>query len=510
MSIEHFDILVVGAGISGIGAGYHLQARCPGKRYAILEGRGDIGGTWDLFRYPGIRSDSDMFTLGYSFRPWKAAKAIADGPSILQYLRETARELGIDKHIRFNHRVLSASWSSADARWTLEVAVGPDQERVQLTCSFLYMCSGYYSYENGYTPQFPGHDDFEGRIVHPQHWPEDLDYRGKRVVVIGSGATAVTLVPSMAADAAHVTMLQRSPSYIASLPAEDRIANALRGALPERAAHSAVRWKNVALGLVMYQLCRRAPELAKRMLRSGIARELPPDFDIDTHFKPRYDPWDQRLCLVPDADLFQAIKAGRASVVTDRIRTFTKNGILLESGTELPADIIITATGLQLQLCGGMGMTIDGDVIDAGRMFIYKGVMMGDVPNFALCVGYTNASWTLRAELSSRYVCRLLNHMDRHGYQQCLPRLGDSTLETRPLLGLTSGYVQRAEANLPKQGSKAPWYLRQNYVLDRLTMQLGAVDDGTLLFGKAGKSLRRDAAKAAREQPAGYPQAAHS
>ncbi|UQA59806.1 flavin-containing monooxygenase [Polyangium aurulentum] len=498
MSVEHFDVLIVGAGISGIGAGYHLQARCPGKRYAILEGRSDIGGTWDLFRYPGIRSDSDMFTLGYSFRPWKQAKSIADGPSIREYLRETAREHGIDQHIRFNHRVRSASWSSEEARWTIEADVGASGERVRYTCSFLYLCSGYYSYEGGYTPRFPGLEDYQGRVVHPQKWPEDLDYRGKRVVVIGSGATAVTLVPSMAADAEHVTMLQRSPSYIASLPAEDPIANAIRKLLPERAAHSVARWKNVTLGTLFYQLCRRAPGLAKRMLRSGVVKELPPEYDVDTHFQPSYQPWDQRLCLVPDADLFRAIKAGRASVVTDRIRTFTKNGILLESGKELQADVIVTATGLQLQICGGIQLSVDGEVVEPSRTLVYKGMMLGNVPNLALCVGYTNASWTLRAELSSKYVCRLLNHMDRNGYRQCLPRPDESTIEQRPLLGLTSGYVQRALDHLPKQGSKAPWYLRQNYMLDRLSMQFGPVDDGTMMFSKAGQPPRRDAPKAAR------------
>ncbi len=492
MSMEHFEVLIVGAGISGIGAGYHLQTRCPGKRYAILEGRREMGGTWDLFRYPGIRSDSDMFTLGYSFRPWKEAKSIADGPAIRNYLRETAREFGIDRHIRFGHRVRQASWSSEEMRWTVEAEVGDEGERVLYTCNFLYSCSGYYSYERGYTPSFPGREEFGGTIVHPQHWPEDLDYKGKRVVVIGSGATAVTLVPAMATDAAHVTMLQRSPSYIASLPSEDPIASAIRKVLPERTAHRVARWKNVALGTFFYQLCRRAPNLAKRMLRSGVARELPRDYDIDTHFGPSYNPWDQRLCLVPDADLFGAIKSGRASVVTDRIKTFTKKGILLESGAELEADIIVTATGLELQLCGGMRMLVDGEAVDAGRLYVYKGVMLGNVPNFALCVGYTNASWTLRAELSSMYVCRLLNHMDRHGYRQCLPRIDEASIEPRPLLGLTSGYVQRAMDHLPKQGSKAPWYLRQNYVLDRLDMQFGAVDDGTMLFARSGRPQGRE------------------
>ncbi|WP_437592344.1 flavin-containing monooxygenase [Sorangium sp. So ce1000] len=502
MSIEHFDVLIVGAGLSGIGAGYHLQTRCPGKRYAILEARSAIGGTWDLFRYPGIRSDSDMFTLGYSFRPWKEAKAIADGPSIRDYVRDTAREFGIDRRIRFNHKVRSASWSSEDARWTVEADVGPGEERVRITCSFLYVCSGYYRYESGHTPSFPGSDDFQGLLVHPQKWPEQLDYRGKRVVVIGSGATAVTLVPAMAADAAHVTMLQRSPTYIASLPSEDPFANAIRERLPERIAHRVARWKNVAIGMLFYQVCQRAPQLARRMLRRGVARHLPPDFDVDTHFNPRYDPWDQRLCFVPDADLFRAVKAGRASVVTDRIRTFAKNGVLLESGRELQADIVVTATGLDLLFGGGIRIAVDGDVLEPGRAFIYKGLMLGGVPNFALCLGYTNASWTLRAELSSIYVCRLLRHMDRHGYRQCLARPDESVLDPRPLLGLMSGYVQRSADHLPKQGSKAPWYFRQNYVLDLLAMQLGPVDDGAMVFSRDGRPSRRELAGAGRRRRA--------
>ncbi|HSN97618.1 MAG TPA: NAD(P)/FAD-dependent oxidoreductase, partial [Candidatus Nanopelagicales bacterium] len=476
---------------------YHLQARCPGKRYAILEGRGDIGGTWDLFRYPGIRSDSDMFTLGYSFRPWKEAKAIADGASILEYVRETAREFGIDRHIRFNHRVRSASWSSRDSRWVVEADVGTNGERVRFTSGFLYLCSGYYSYESGHKPGFPGQESFQGQLVHPQEWPADLDYRGKRVVVIGSGATAVTLVPAMAEEAAHVTMLQRSPTYVASRPASDRIANLIREHLPEQTAHRVARWKNVAIGLLFYQLCRRAPELAKRLLRSGAARELPPEFDIDTHFTPRYEPWDQRLCLVPDADLFKSIREGRASVVTDTIRTFTEHGILLESGKELEADIIVTATGLTLVACGGIRITVDDEPLELGRKFVYKGLMLGGVPNLAFCVGYSNASWTLRADLSSMYVCRLLNHMDRRGYQQCRPRPDDSTLDPQPLLELTAGYVQRAAENLPKQGSKAPWHLRQNYVLDLLAMKFGALDDGTMVFSRGGEEPGRERASAA-------------
>lgn len=491
MSIEHFDVLIVGAGLSGIGAGYHLQTHCPEKRYAILEGRHDLGGTWDLFRYPGIRSDSDMFTLGYSFRPWKEAKAIANGPSILKYLQETAQEFGIDRHIRFQHRVLSASWSSEEARWTVECITGgkdPGGHRqpVRYTCSFLYLCSGYYDYESGHTPAFPGSGDFQGQLVHPQHWPRDLDYRDKRVVVIGSGATAVTLVPALAETAAHVTMLQRSPTYIVSLPAEDGAANVIRKLLPERAAHRLIRWKNVLLGMYFYRICRRTPVRAKRLIRRRLAQELPPGFDIDKHFTPHYQPWDQRLCLVPDADLFRAIRSGRVSVVTDQIVKFTRQGILLESGQELQADIIVTATGLKLLALGGIRLFVDGAVIDPGRALTYKGLMLSNVPNCAFCVGYTNASWTLRADLSSMYVCRLINYMDRRGYRQCLPHYNGSPVETQPLLGLKSGYVQRAVDLFPKQGLKAPWVLRQNYLFDLLSLHLGAVDDGTLVFSRGG------------------------
>jgi cation diffusion facilitator CzcD-associated flavoprotein CzcO len=489
VSVEHFDVLVVGAGISGIGAGYYLQAQCPAKRYAILEGRPDMGGTWDLFRYPGIRSDSDMFTLGYCFRPWKEARAIADGPSILKYLRETAQEYGIDRHIRFRHRVRSAAWSSKQSRWTLDAEVGQDKQPARYTCSFLYLCSGYYDYEKGHTPDFPGGQDFQGQLIHPQHWPKDLDYRGKRVVVIGSGATAVTLVPAMAETAAHVTMLQRSPSYMISMPAEDRIFKALRRLLPERAAHQVSRWKNVLLGIYFYHLCQRSPQRARNFFRRRLANELPPDFNIDLHFKPHYNPWDQRVCLVPDSDLFKAISAGRVSIATDQIVNFTKHGILLRSGQELQADIIVTATGLKLLACGGIRLSVDGRTVEPGESLTYKGVMLSNVPNCAACVGYTNASWTLRADLSSAYICRLLNYMDGNGYTQCIPRCDDQAVEARPLLGLTSGYVQRGAHLFPKQGSKAPWLLRQNYLLDLLALHFGKVDDGALAFSTGCPTL---------------------
>ena len=485
MSVEHFDVLIIGAGLSGICAGYYLARDCPSRRYAILEGRGDLGGTWDLFRFPGIRSDSDMFTLGYSFRPWKGTRAIADGPTILDYLRETAREFGINRHIRFGHRVRSASWSYAHARWTVEAEVGPHRQPVRYTCHFLYLCCGYYDYEEGHAPTFPGSQDFRGMLIHPQHWPRDLDYRGQRIVVIGSGATAVTLVPALAETAAHVTMLQRSPSYILSVPAEDRLARAIRKLLPERAAQRLVRWKNILVGIGFYQLCRRAPARARRFIRRQLARELPPEVDLDVHFRPRYEPWDHRVCFVPDADLFRAIKAGRASVVTDQIVKFTEHGILLQSGQELPADIIVTATGLKLLAWGGICLDVDGTPVSAGQCLTYKGLMLGNVPNCALCVGYINASWTLRAELSSAYVCRLLRHLERHGYTRCVPRCDPAAVGARPLLGLTSGYVRRAIDHFPKQGSKAPWVIHQNYVRDLLSLRMGRVDDGTLVFSRA-------------------------
>jgi cation diffusion facilitator CzcD-associated flavoprotein CzcO len=486
----HLDVLVVGAGISGIGAGYHLQTSCPDSTYAILEARDDIGGTWDLFRYPGIRSDSDMYTLGYSFKPWTNPKAIADGPSILAYLRETAREHGIDQKIRFGHRVKRASWSSDDARWTLEVERGESKELVRFTCNFLFMCSGYYDYASGYTPEFPGTERFRGRIVHPQFWPENLDYAGKRVVVIGSGATAVTLVPSMAASAAHVTMLQRSPTYIVSMPGQDRLANGLRRVLPMRVAYGITRWKNVLLTLWFYRFCRRNPTRARALLNQWLKNELGPDFDVSTHFNPRYNPWEQRVCLVPDSDLFQAMRAGRASVVTDQIETFTETGLKLRSGAELEADIVVTATGLNLKLLGGLEVTVDGARVDFAKTYNYKGMMFSDVPNLALAVGYTNASWTLKAELICRYVCRLLNHMRATGTRQATPRFREQNVGEAPFLDLTSGYVQRSIHLFPKQGSKVPWRLHQNYARDLLLLGRGSVEDGVMEFSNPAPAAR--------------------
>jgi cation diffusion facilitator CzcD-associated flavoprotein CzcO len=485
-SPEHVDVLIVGAGLSGIGAACHLQAECPGKTYAILEARERSGGTWDLFRYPGIRSDSDMFTLGYRFKPWREAKAIADGPTILHYIRETAREHGVERRIRYQHRVVHAAWSSAEARWTVTAERSDSGERVELTCTFLYGCTGYYRYDEGYTPSFAGTERYRGTIVHPQHWPEALDYTGKRVVVIGSGATAVTLIPAMAEQAAHVTMLQRSPSYVLSLPGSDPLADVIRRWLPPRVAYPIVRWKNVLLATAMFQLSRRRPEFVKRLLRKGVESRLPAGYDVERHFTPRYDPWDQRLCLVPDGDLFAAISSGKASVVTDTIETFTETGLRLGSGQELEADVIVTATGLNLLVAGGISLTIDGQEKRVSETVGYKGMMFSGVPNMAMTLGYTNASWTLKADLCAHYVCRLLKHMDAHGYASCTPRAPDPSLPTDPFIDLMSGYVLRSIDQLPKQGPRAPWRLHQNYVRDIALLRRGPLEDEGIAFTRAG------------------------
>jgi monooxygenase len=486
MPIEHVDVLIVGAGLSGIGAAHHLQTDCPGRSYLILEARDCIGGTWDLFRYPGVRSDSDMYTLGYSFRPWTNARAIADGPTILDYVRDTAREAGIDQRIHFGHRVKSASWSSADAKWTVDAERVPSgaglQEAVQFSCNFLFMCSGYYSYAAGYTPEFPGIERFAGRVVHPQKWTPDITYAGQRVVVIGSGATAVTLVPEMAKEAAHVTMLQRSPTYVVSRPAEDRIANWLRRKLPAKLAYGITRWKNVLLGMYFFRLCKRRPDLVKKLITDGVQAALGPGYDVKKHFTPRYKPWDQRLCLVPDGDLFHAIRAGRASVVTDEIESFTVKGIRLRSGAELEADLVVTATGLNLAVLGDLQLSVDGRRVEPARTLNYKGMMYSDVPNLASSFGYTNASWTLKCDLTCEYVCRLLNHMARHGHRQCTPRNNDPSVTEEPWIDFSSGYVQRSLALFPKQGSKAPWRLYQNYARDLMSLRFGKVDDGVMTF----------------------------
>jgi cation diffusion facilitator CzcD-associated flavoprotein CzcO len=490
---EHVDVVIVGAGISGIGAACHLKSRCPGRSFAIVESRDAIGGTWDLFRYPGIRSDSDMFTLGYSFRPWLGAKAIADGDSIRSYVRETAAEHGIDEAIRFNSRVVRAEWSSESARWTVQIERAGSGETYSMTCAFLYGCTGYYRYDEGYTPQFEGLERFQGQIVHPQRWPEDLDYTGSRVVVIGSGATAVTLVPAMAERAAHVTMLQRSPSYVLSLPGSDAIADALRRALPARAAYSIVRWKNVLMGLGFFKLSRRAPRLVRALLRKGVERRLPPGYDVETHFKPRYNPWDQRVCLVPDGDIFEALNSGRASIVTDRIETFTERGLRLESGRELEADVIVTATGLNLLALGDISIAVDGEEIDIAETVGYKGMMLSGIPNMALTLGYTNASWTLKADLVAEYVCRLLDHLQDGGYSHCTPKAPAAEEPRSPFLDLKSGYVERAVDKLPKQGPRAPWRLNQNYPLDVRLLRRGPLEDEGIDFTPASSAQQRPA-----------------
>jgi cation diffusion facilitator CzcD-associated flavoprotein CzcO len=479
---EHLDVIVVGAGISGIDAGYHLQTSLPRKHYAILEARANIGGTWDLFRYPGIRSDSDMYTLGFPFRPWSSDLSIADGTSIRTYVDETAREYGIDANIRFHHRMIDAEWSTEEERWTVEIERTDTSERLQLSCSFLFVCTGYYRYDEGYAPSFAGTDRFRGRIVHPQFWSDDVDYAGRRVIVIGSGATAVTLVPALAEKAEHVTMLQRSPSYVISLPANDALARAAQRLLPPERAYRLIRWKNVVLTTLFFQLSRWRPNLIKKLIRRGLERQLPPGYDVDTHFTPRYNPWDQRLCLVPDADLFEAIGAGRASVVTDEIETFTESGIRLASGSELEADLVVTATGLILQPLGGAELRVDGKAVELPATMMYRGCMLSDVPNLAFVFGYTNASWTLRSDLSCEYVARLLRHMDDHGYAYCTPRNHDPAVSTRPFTDFSSGYFMRALDRLPKQGSKPPWRLHQSYLVDSLRLRRIPIEDGVLEF----------------------------
>jgi monooxygenase len=480
---EHLDVLIVGAGISGVDAAYHVQTRLPGRSWAILEARDAIGGTWDLFRYPGVRSDSDMFTLGFPFRPWRGDRSIVDGPAIRDYVEETAREFGIDRRIRFRHRVTEASWSSADARWTLiaETESGPRR----FTCRFLFLCSGYYDYEQGYRPEWPGMDAYRGRIVHPQFWPDDLDHSGKRIVVIGSGATAVTLVPALAQQAAHVTMLQRSPSYIVARPSRDAVARWAQRRLPRGLADKAVRWKNVLLTIFFFNRARKRPQKVKQAILKLAADSLPPGYDVERHLSPRYNPWDQRLCLVPDGDLFETIKAGRVSIATDRIERFTESGLRLASGEELKADMIVTATGLVVKLLGGIALRVDGERVNVAEKLSYKGMMLSDVPNLALSFGYTNASWTLKCDLTSRYVCRLISHMESRSHDFCVPRLRAGDIQRHPMLDFSSGYVKRAEGSLPKQGPKPPWRVHQNYVRDLAALRFRPVTDEVMEFRKA-------------------------
>lgn len=482
--MKHVDVVIVGAGLSGIGAACHLQRECPGKTFAILEGRKAIGGTWDLFRYPGIRSDSDMHTLGYSFKPWREAKAIADGPSIRRYVNETAREHGVTEHIHFQHKVKSASWSSDDACWRVEAERGDEGEPVAFSCNFLFMCGGYYSYEQGHTPEFKGRENFRGQVVHPQFWPEDLDYAGKRVVVIGSGATAMTLVPAMAERGAHVTMVQRSPTYVVSRPDRDAIANRLRKLLPEKWAYALTRFKNTQLQRFFYNRTRTAPEQVKQKLLDRVRKELGSDY-VDEHFTPSYNPWDQRLCLVPNGDLFQAIRSGDAEVVTDHIERFTETGVALQSGRQLQADIIVTATGLELVVLSGVEFTVDGEKVNFPDTYTYKGMMYSGVPNMAQTFGYINASWTLRADLTAEYVCRLLNHMDGIGMRQVTPQLReeDRDMQPRPWIeDFSAGYMRRVMHLFPRQGDRAPWQNTQNYAQDKKMIRQAPIDDGAVIF----------------------------
>jgi cation diffusion facilitator CzcD-associated flavoprotein CzcO len=540
---EHVDVLIVGAGLSGIGAAHHLQRAFPSREYLILESRAASGGTWDLFRYPGVRSDSDMQTLGYRFRPWTGAKALADGPSILRYVRDTAHEAGIDEHIRYGYRVTRASWSSADTRWTVEAArtqpspgAGPGadgsgeaggargavgageggaeadgatgadgaggaeaaggadgSETVTFTCNFLLMCTGYYRYDHGYQADLPGLDAFQGQVVHPQFWPEDLDYAGKQVAVVGSGATAVTLVPALAEKAQHVTMVQRSPTYIISLPSEDPVEAKLRRLIGTRRAYTLTRWKNVAVSTLIYQLSQRKPAMMRGWIRGMTVKQLPSGYDVDTHFKPKYGPWDQRLCLVPDGDLFQSIRQGQASIATGAIDRFTEHGLRLESGQEIAADIVVTATGLQLLALGGVQLSVDGRDVNLPDTMAYKALMLSGVPNFALTIGYTNASWTLKADLTSEYLVRLLRYMDRHGYDTAVPIQDDSRVTERPLLDFAAGYILRSMHEFPKSGSRPPWRLGMSYLNDVVMLRHGRINDGVMRFSRRGASVARAA-----------------
>jgi len=488
--MNHFDMIIIGAGLSGIGAACHLQLKHPNKSYQIIESRERMGGTWDLFRYPGVRSDSDMHTLGYSFKPWLSAKAIADGPAIRDYIKESAAEFGVDQHIQYQRKVVAASWDSDTAKWTLALENTQEgdtaaAELETLTCNFIYSCTGYYRYDQGFTPDFPDAEKFKGQIVHPQLWPQDLDYTGKRIVVIGSGATAITLVPSLAKTAGHVTMLQRSPTYVLSRPDEDAVSQKLRRWFPEQLAYDLTRWKNVTAQAMLFQLSRRFPNYVKKLIRKVVHGWMGDDFAIDTHFNPSYKPWDQRLCLVPNGDLFRSLRKGTSSIVTDHIERFTENGIQLKSGETLEADIIITATGLELLLLGGLKLEVDGVETKVADSLTYKGMMFSGIPNLALAAGYTNASWTLKCDLTSNYVCRLLSYMDKHKYQYCVAN-NDPSVKRLQFLDLASGYVDRAIDQFPKQGDKSPWKLHQNYLLDILNLRIGSVRDKAMGFYRGG------------------------
>ena len=479
--IESIDVLIIGAGLSGIGGACHLRRNSPDRSFMILESREASGGTWDLFRYPGIRSDSDMYTFGYGFKPWSDKSSIADGHKILSYIREAAAEYDVEQHIRYQHKVVSASWSSTQSRWLVTAERGDTGEQATISCQFIFSCSGYYDYDQGYTPEFAGIDSFKGQVIHAQHWPEQMDYQGKRVVVIGSGATAVTLVPAMSQDTASLVMLQRTPTYIASVPKEQPLAETLRKWLPDSWVFRLIRWKQVLFQIYLYQLSRRNPQRLRKYLLGLVRKELGPDYDVDIHFTPDYNPWDQRLCGVPDGDLFTAIRENRAEVVTDHIDQFNKEGIHLKSGKQLDADIVVLATGLNLKFAGGVQYSVDGKVLDFAEHFIFRGMMFSGLPNMAFTVGYTNSSWTLKADLTGQYVSRLLNKMARHSYTAVTPRL-TGEVEEMPLLDFDAGYVLRSRESFPKQGNRLPWKNYQNYIRDFIGLRLGRQNDDELEF----------------------------
>jgi cation diffusion facilitator CzcD-associated flavoprotein CzcO len=488
--LDSVDVLIVGAGVSGIGAAYYLQRDHPGRSYVILEARDASGGTWDLFRFPGVRSDSDLHTFGYEFRPWRSEVAIADGDSILAYLRETAAEYGIDRHIRYRTKVAAADWSEADARWTVTIEDADTGERGTVSCKWLFCAAGYYRYDEGFTPHFEGRERFGGQVVHPQHWPTDLDYAGKRVVVIGSGATAVTLLPAMAPAAAHVTMLQRTPSYVLPVPTRDKLNARLTALLGGKRAYAITRRMNIARQVAIWRVCQRYPGAARKIIRGINAKMLPEGYPVDEHFNPPYGPWDQRMCIVPDGDMFRAIRSGKASVVTGPIETFTETGVLLKDGRELPADIIVTATGLNVQALGGITLTVDGEPVRAADRFVYKGMMLSGVPNFVFVFGYTNASWTLKVGLLCEHFCRLLAHMDARGYDVARPAAPEASMPGRPFTDFSSGYIKRALGQLPRQGSRAPWRISPTYSADVKLLRKQPVDDPELRFESVRSAVR--------------------
>ena len=479
---KHFDVLIIGAGLSGIGAAHHISTKCPDHSFAILEARPRMGGTWDLFKYPGIRSDSDMYTLGYAFRPWIDKKALADGPAILDYIKNTAKEGGYENKIHYNHKVKNSNWSSEESQWKLDVEITGTNEVVQYFCNFLFTCSGYYSYDAGYTPDFEGREDYQGIFIHPQEWPENLDYTGKKIIVIGSGATAVTLIPELAEKASLVTMLQRSPTYIMSVPEQDGIANWMNKYLPKKLAYQITRWRKILVGILFYNISRKFPDFMRNLLVKGVKKEMGPDAEVDLHFQPKYNPWDQRLCAVPDGDLFESLKNGTSEIVTDHIDTLIPKGIRLQSGKEIEADIIISATGLVMRFLGGMTMNIDGEEMDSSKRFVYRGMMFSNIPNMAQAFGYTNASWTLKCDLTCEYVCRLLNYMKKNGLKQVTPIVNDLSMKAEPLLDFNSGYVLRAIDELPKQGSKMPWKLYQNYFRDLFSFRYSSLKNKALEY----------------------------